>query len=163
MPGKEIIKPFSELDFSQVIAGRNEIDQYNPQRFEMCQLDAIVHEDLERKICVGYKDATPDEFWVRGHMPDMALMPGVIQCEAVAQLASYFVCKYGLLGVDRIGLGGMEEVRFRRAVVPGDRLVLMLTELKCRRGAVIMCYFQGYVNEKLAVEGKIKGVPLPKV
>ena len=65
--------------------------------------------------------------------------------------------------MDRIGLGGMEEVRFRRAVVPGDRLVLMLTELKCRRGAVIMCYFQGYVNEKLAVEGKIKGVPLPKV
>ena len=163
MAGKEIIKPFSEIDLNNVVADKAEIEKYNPQRFELSQLDAVVFEDLDNLVCVGYKDATPDQFWVRGHMPEMPLMPGVIMCEAAAQLSSYFVIKHGLLGVDQVGLGGLEEVRFRKAVVPGDRLVLMLTQTKCRPRAVIVCYFQGYVNEQLVVEGHIKGVPLPKV
>ena len=57
----------------------------------MEQLTAIVFDDVERGICVGYKDISPDEFWVRGHMPGMPLMPGVIMCEAAAQLCSYHV------------------------------------------------------------------------
>src|SRR3989304_2463245 len=62
-------------------------------------------EDQERKICVGYKDLRPDEFWARGHMPNMPLMPGVIMCEAAAQVASYYSHKYKLMeGI--IGFGG---------------------------------------------------------
>jgi len=159
---KDIILPFSEFDPNRVIADREEIQKINPQRHEMQQLDAIVFEDLDRRICVGYKDATPNEFWVRGHMPDMPLMPGVIMCEAAAQLASYFASRHDLLGSPLIGLGGLEEVRFRNIVVPGKRLYLMTEQIKIRRGAVIVCRFQGYVDEQIVVEGQIKGVPLPK-
>ena len=162
MSHKDIILPFSEFDLNRVIADREEIQRYNPQRFEMFQLDAIVFEDLDRRICVGYKDATPDEFWVRGHMPDMPLMPGVVMCEAAAQLASYFAVRHNLLGSPLIGLGGLEEVRFRNIVVPGNRLVLMSEQVKLRKGAVIVCRFQGYVDEQIVVEGQIKGVPLPQ-
>ena len=63
--------------------------------FEMEQLTAIVFDDVERGICVGYKDIGPDEFWVRGHMPGMPLMPGVIMCESAAQLCGYFVQRHG--------------------------------------------------------------------
>lgn len=163
MSVKGPIIPFAAFDEQSIVADRAEIQKYNPQRFEMFQLDAVVYEDLEKRICVGYKDLTSDEFWVRGHMPDMPLMPGVIMCEAAAQLSSYFVVKHDLLGSPRIGLGGLEEVRFRKAVVPGDRLLIMLSQLKCRRGAVIICQFQGYVDQQLVVEGQIKGVPLPEV
>ena len=83
-------------------------------------------------------------------------------CEAAAQLASYFAVRHNLLGSPLIGLGGLEEVRFRNIVVPGNRLVLMSEQVKLRMGAVIVCRFQGYVDEQIVVEGKIKGVPLPK-
>ena len=162
MSQKDIILPFSEFDMGRILVDRDGINEVNLQRFEMQQLDAIVVEDLDRLVCVGYKDATPDEFWVRGHMPGMPLMPGVIMCEAAAQLASYFATRHHLLGDGAIGLGGLEGVRFRNVVLPGNRLVLMSQMTKVRRGALIVCRFQGFVNEQIVVEGEIKGIPLPK-
>jgi len=88
-------------------------------------------------------------------------MPGVVMCEAAAQLSSYFAQKFDLLGCNVVGLGGLEEVRFRGTVVPGDRLVVVVERLKVRRGAMILCRFQGFVREALVVEGKIMGISLP--
>jgi 3-hydroxyacyl-[acyl-carrier-protein] dehydratase len=159
--GKHLLVDPAALDLTRVIADLEEIRRYNPQRFEMEQLTAIVLEDPQQQLCVGYKDVTPDEFWVRGHMPGKPLMPGVIICEAAAQLSSYFVQKYDLMGCDMIGFGGLEEVRFRGMVRPGDRLIIAAKLLKVRRGAMIVCTFQAYVGENLVCEGKIKGIPLP--
>jgi 3-hydroxyacyl-[acyl-carrier-protein] dehydratase len=94
-------------------------------------------------------------------MPGMPLMPGVIICEAAAQMCSYFALKYDLLGSKVVGLGGLEEVRFRDPVRPGDRLVVACQQLRVRRGAMIVCRFQAFVNNNIVAEGKIKGVPLP--
>jgi 3-hydroxyacyl-[acyl-carrier-protein] dehydratase len=158
---KDLILDFSEYDPDHVIADAEEIRRYNLQRFEMEQLSAVVFADPERAICAGYKDVTTEDFWVRGHMPGIPLMPGVVMCEAAAQLSSYFAQKYNLLGCPVVGLGGLEEVRFRGAVVPGDRLVVVVQRLKARRGAVILCHFQGFVRQTMVVEGKIMGVCLP--
>jgi 3-hydroxyacyl-[acyl-carrier-protein] dehydratase len=127
----------------------------------MEQLTAIVHEDLEKKICVGYKDIRRDEFWVNGHMPNMPLMPGVIMLEAAAQISAYFAQKNDYLGAKMIGFGGLEDVRFRDPVIPGDRLVLISQMVKSRRGRMIVCRFQGVVGESIVVEGVLKGIPLP--
>jgi 3-hydroxyacyl-[acyl-carrier-protein] dehydratase len=159
--GKDLILDFSEYDVNHVIADQEEIRRYNLQRFEMEQLTAVVYADADRGICAGYKDLTDAEFWVRGHMPKMPIMPGVVMCEAAAQLSSYFAQKYDLLGCKIVGLGGLEDVRFRGAVVPGDRLVVVVQRLKVRRGAMILCRFQGFVRETLVVEGKIMGISLP--
>ena len=161
MAVKDLILDFSEYDVNHVIADQEEIRRYNLQRFEMEQLTAVVYADADRGICAGYKDLTDKEFWVRGHMPIMALMPGVVMCEAAAQLSSYFAQKFDLLGCNVVGLGGLEEVRFRGTVVPGDRLVVVVQRLKVRRGAMILCRFQGFVREALVVEGKIMGISLP--
>ena len=77
----------AKIDFSNVVADLDAIRKVNPQRFEMEQLDAIVMVDFAQKLIVGYKDVRFDEFWVRGHMPGYPLMPGVLMCEAAAQLA----------------------------------------------------------------------------
>jgi 3-hydroxyacyl-[acyl-carrier-protein] dehydratase len=142
---KELIIDPATIDFSRVIADIDEIRRYNLQRFEMEQLTAIVYEDPERSICVGYKDTSPNDFWVRGHMPGMPLMPGVIMLEAAAQLCSYYAQRLDLLGTRMIGFGGLEDVRFRDTVRPGDRLVLFCQLVKARRGKMLVSRFQGAV------------------
>ena len=161
MSDKDLIFDLSAIDLDHVIADIDEIRRHNPQRFEMEQLTAIVHEDLENKQCVGYKDITDDEFWCRGHMPGMPLMPGVIMLEAAAQMCSFFVHKYDLLGDVIVGFGGLEEVRFRDPVFPGDRLYLLCQMTKLRIGRMIVCKFQGVVRGSVVVEGILKGIPIP--
>lgn len=162
MLNRDLILDVSKIDFDHVVADIEEIRRYNPQRFEMEQLTAIVHEDPVANICVAYKDITDHEFWIRGHMPGMPLMPGVIMCEAAAQVCGYYSQKYKLLGENTIvGFGGMEEVRFRDPVRVGDRLVLLCELIKLRRGAMSVSHFQGVVGEQIVVEGKMKGIPLP--
>ena len=163
MAPRDYIIPPTAYDLNRVVADIHEIRRWNKQRFEMEQLTAIVYEDESRGLCVGYKDVTRDEFWVRGHFPAMPLMPGVLMCEAAAQLSSYYTQKHALLGKDAhvVGFGGMEEVRFREPVVPGDRLVIAVERVRVRIGAMIVCRFQGLVRESIVVDGIIKGVPLP--
>ena len=101
------------VDLNKVVADQAAIHAVNPQRFEMDQLTAIVHVDPSQHVVVGYKDVGADEFWVRGHMPGYPLLPGVLMCEAAAQLCSYYICTNGLMQGDFIGFGGLENVRFR--------------------------------------------------
>jgi 3-hydroxyacyl-[acyl-carrier-protein] dehydratase len=149
----------SQLDCKRVLAGRKEIERVNPQRFEMEQLTAIVHMDASQQLIAGYKDVTAEEFWVRGHMPDYPLMPGVVMCEAAAQLCSYYYMTNGPMLGDFLGFGGMENVRFRGTVRPGDRLVLIAKNIKMNRR---QCIFnvQGFVGSTMVFHADIIGVPL---
>ncbi|MFP6621819.1 MAG: 3-hydroxyacyl-ACP dehydratase FabZ family protein [Pirellulaceae bacterium] len=161
MSPKDLLIDPALLDYDQVVADLDEIRRYNPQRFEMEQLTAVIYEDLEEYACAGYKDIGRDEFWVRGHMPDMPLMPGVIVLEAAAQLCSFFSQKHDLLGAAVIGFGGLENVRFRAPIIPGDRLLLICKMTKVRPGRMIVCRFQAVVGETLVVDGTLKGIPIP--
>ncbi len=161
MSVRELILDPTDLDFRNWIADANEIRKYIPQRFEMEQLTAVIYEDHERNVCAAYKDVTHQDFWVRGHMPSLPLLPGVLMLEAAAQLCSYFCQRHDLLGCEIIGFGGLEDVRFRDPVVPGDRLLLLCQLRKLRRGQMVIAKFQGLVRDTLVVEGTLKGVPLP--
>lgn len=162
MTGKPRIFDLSTLDLNRVVADQDEIRQQNPQRFEMEQLNAVIYEDMQTHTCVGYKDVTHQEFWVRGHMPGMPLMPGVVMLEACAQLCSYYAHKYRLLGEGLvIGFGGLEEVRFRDPVLPGCRMYILSRLAKIRPGRLLVSDFEGVVGDSLVVEGRLKGIPIP--
>ena len=77
MSRKGFIVDPATVDFDNVIADIEAIRAVNPQRHEMEQLTAIVYEDIEKGVCVGYKDVTDREFWVRGHTPGINGMPGM--------------------------------------------------------------------------------------
>ena len=161
MAGKDLILDFAEYDVNHIVADLEEIRKYNPQRFEMEQLTAVVYVNEQDYSCVGYKDVTDKEFWVRGHMPGLPLMPGVVMLESIAQLCSFVTQRYDLLGAEIVGFGGLENVRFRGLVLPGDRLIVMCKLDKVRRERMIVCQFQGIVGDQIVVEGKLKGIPIP--
>ena len=151
---------FDLFDFDNPVFTQEELRAVNPQRFEMEQLNAIVYVDQVNHGAAGYKDVGHDEFWCRGHMPDFPLMPGVILCECAAQLAGFYARKYKLLGGDYLGFGGMNDVRFRAPVFPGNRLVLMAQLKKLRENRLAEFKFQGYVNRSMVFSGEMLGVPI---
>jgi 3-hydroxyacyl-[acyl-carrier-protein] dehydratase len=161
MPAKEFILDPAKIDCDCVVADMATIRQYLPQRYAMEQLTAIVVDDVERHICVGYRDITENEFWVSGHMPGMPIMPGVIMCEAAAQVLTFHIQRNELSGAEVVGFGGLDNVKFRGVVKPGDRLVIVIQVTKHRRGRMVACRFEGFVGESLVCEGELAGVALP--
>ena len=157
------------VDLDACLADGDALLRVNPHRFEMIQLDKVIAIDDEAKAIVGLKDVRDDEFWVRGHFPDYAVMPGVLMCEAAAQLSGYYLITRKVMGEDQlVGFGGMEGVKFRAAVKPGDRVLLMAKATKLhRRQAVFHC--QAFVSStgsfadgrsQMAFHGDILGLPL---
>ena len=167
MNGKDLIVDPSSIDYSNIVADLEAIRRQNPQREAMEQLTAIVLDDPENKVCVGYRDLSEDEeFWHSGHMPGFALMPGVIMCEVAAQVCSFHSRKNDLLGCDVMGFGGLDGVRFRGMVYPGNRLTMACQVTNVRRGRLIAARFQGFVQRddgqhSIACEGEVRGIPLP--
>jgi 3-hydroxyacyl-[acyl-carrier-protein] dehydratase len=157
----EAIFDVRTLDLNRVLVDQEGIRKVNPQRFEMEQLTAIVHLDAEAGICVGYKDVRPDEFWVHGHMPGYPLMPGVLICEAAAQLTAYFTYAAHDRHGDFIAFSGLENVKFRGPVRPGDRLVLVAKRIKFHRRS-LHSMVQGFVNGVMVFQGEILGIPFSK-
>jgi 3-hydroxyacyl-[acyl-carrier-protein] dehydratase len=159
MPPKTLID-FSKFDFNKPMFNLQEIRKVNPQRDHMEQLSAVVHVNPETHSLVGYKDVTHDEFWCTGHMPGFPLMPGVILCECAAQLAGFYARKYNLLGGEFLGFGGMNDVRFRSPVFPGNRLIILVQLLEVRQKIRATFAFQGFVEDRMVFNGEMIGVPI---
>ena len=155
MPPKPILD-LSQLDLSKVIATQEEIYSWNPHRFEFQMLDGIFFADYENGTSAGYRDIRSDEFWVRGHIPGRPLFPGVLMIETAAQLVSYYAMTAAKRH-DFIAFAGVDGVRFRGQVVPGDRLIMIgkMLELRPRRciGAT-----QAFVGDEMVYEGTITGM-----
>jgi 3-hydroxyacyl-[acyl-carrier-protein] dehydratase len=160
MPPAPLADP-RQIDTSRVVVDIEGIRKINPQRFEMEQLTAIVHIDREQHIIIGYKDVRGDEFWARGHMPGYPLMPGVMICEAAAQLTGYYCSTLNILSGDFLAFSGLENVRFRGPVKPGDRLVLVAKATRISRRSM-QSHVQGFVGDKMVFEGDILGMPYSK-
>lgn len=157
MPPQLLIDP-STYDVSKVVMTLDEIRKYNQQRFEMEQLSGVLRFDPQAGEIVTYKDIGQNEFWIRGHIPGRPLMPGVIMIEAAAQMCSLY---FGLVekGDRFIGFGGVDEVKFRGQVVPGQKLVMLgkLVDLRPRRAIFDT---QGVVDGSMVFQAKITGMPL---
>jgi 3-hydroxyacyl-[acyl-carrier-protein] dehydratase len=104
-----------------------EIEALIPHRWPFLLVDRITEYDPDARRIVGIKGVTSTEWFFQGHFQGLPVMPGVLQVEALAQTMAVYVAKQPGFG-DRIGLfAGLDEVRFKRIVVPGDTLRLEVT------------------------------------
>ena len=116
-----------------VLLTTREITKLIPHRWPFLLVDRIVEEDRERGYIRGEKGVTASEWFFQGHFPELPVMPGVLQVEALAQTMAVYVARTDGFG-DRIGLfAAIEDCRFKRIVQPGDRLTLEVTMEKLGR------------------------------
>lgn len=121
---------------------RDEIKEFLPHREPMLLLDEVVVEDGK---AVGRYTVRGDEFFLQGHFPGNPIVPGVIQCEMIAQTAVALLpdCK----GKTPL-YTGLNNVKFKNPLLPGDTAV-MTVELTARKG--VFCFAKG----RLEANGKL--------
>lgn len=114
--------------------GQREIASLLPHRFPFQFVDRVLEFEDGQRI-LGVKNVSINEPYFRGHFPEQPLMPGVLICEALAQ-AGALLAQRSTDGVQAgrvVVLTGLDHVRFRRPVLPGDQLHLEVTLLRRRR------------------------------
>jgi 3-hydroxyacyl-[acyl-carrier-protein] dehydratase len=167
VPIDDIPVELGQLDYSKHVYDAAAIRAVNPHRGAMLMLDAIVYLDRERHIVVGYKDVLSSEFWVDGHFPNRPVLPGVLMCEAAAQLCNCYAVGEKFVPTDKLmGLGGLEECRFRGLVQPGERLVIAIQGLRVT-SRMTKFAAKGYVHRQgqfePAFEGIVIGVSIGRI
>ena len=156
---REPLIDLASIDLEALAFNREAIRTEILQRYEMEQLDGVILLDLENGVSVGYKDVRDDEFWIRGHIPGRPLLPGVMIIETAAQLCSFHFKKLYPASDRFLGFAGIEGVRFRGPVVPGDRLLIVAKGVDVRRRRAIFDT-QALVQGNIVYEGQIIGMPL---
>ena len=150
----------SKYNLESVKYTPDDIGKIIPHRGAMALLDAVVEIDEAKGIAIGYKDARADEFWASGHFPGNPLLPGVVLIEAAGQLAVFF---YKLCAPEvsnrLVVFGGVDHVRFRGSVRPGERVWLVAKRIEMNK-RVAKCEAQGFSAGKMVFEGTVIGIPV---
>ncbi len=159
MPPQFLIN-LDNIDLDNIIYDAEAIEQKNPHRFEMRQIDGIVYLDDTCTDIIAVKNVTDDEFWIRGHIPGRPHHARCLMVEAAAQMSSFAALKRINSDEDLfIGFGGIENVKFRQQVTPGDKLYILGKFIDVRRRRFTM-NVQGLVNGKMVFEASIIGMPV---
>ena len=137
----------------EVNLGADAIEKIIPHRYPMLLVDRMVElEDGARGV--GIKNVTANEWFFEGHFPGNRVMPGVLIVEALAQVAAITL----LRDMEQAGkipmFGGIEKMRFRRPVTPGDQLRLAFT-LERLRGPVGRGAVEATVDGQVVADGTI--------
>ena len=131
----------------------DEIRKLLPHRYPFLLVDRIVELELSKRI-VGIKNVTINEPFFTGHFPEKPIMPGVLILEAMAQAGGVLAFKSfpGMEG--SVFFTGIDEARFRRPVIPGDQLKMIVEVVRHRREIWV---FNGkaLVDDDIAAEARI--------
>lgn len=126
-----------------------EIMKMIPHRYPFLLIDRIT-ECVPGKYCKGYKNVTMNENFFNGHFPGNPIMPGVLQIEAMAQISAGILMTLEEYKGKLVVFAGIDGVRFKNIVRPGDRLD-MEVELTKIKGPIIKAQGKAFVDGKLTV------------
>jgi len=133
-----------------------EIMRILPHRYPFLLVDRVVELEQEKRI-VALKNVTINEPFFMGHFPGLPVMPGVLTIEAMAQtgaILSLIERSPEELKNAAVYLTGIDEARFRKPVVPGDQLRIVVEVLR-RKASVWKMRGQAFVGEDLAAEATL--------
>ncbi|HON53311.1 MAG TPA: 3-hydroxyacyl-ACP dehydratase FabZ, partial [Bacteroidales bacterium] len=140
--------------YANPIVDINGIKKMLPHRYPFQLVDKIMY--LSESEVIGVKNVTNNEPFFQGHFPDEPVMPGVLHLEAMAQCG-------GVLALSTVEnpelystyFLGMDKIKFRRKVIPGDVLVFRLKLLTPIRRGIVHMECQAFVGDQLATEGEL--------
>src|SRR5947207_3882363 len=131
----------------------DEVMQILPHRFPFLMVDRIISFETETK-CVGVKTVTINEPFFQGHFPGHPVMPGVMQVEAMAQVASILLYKLAKTS-SRVGyFMSADDVKFRKPVLPGDTMFVHAEITKSRGERLAKAKCHCVVNDAIVSEGE---------
>lgn len=134
--------------------GINEIMRILPHRYPFLLVDRVVEVDGIRRA-VGIKNVTINEAYFQGHYPGQPIMPGVLQIEAMAQIAGVLLLRK-LENTGKVAaLTGIDKVRLRKAVYPGDQLRLEAVAIRVKP-SIGHVRTTAKVNDKVVAEAELR-------
>ncbi|OGQ94177.1 MAG: 3-hydroxyacyl-[acyl-carrier-protein] dehydratase FabZ [Deltaproteobacteria bacterium RIFOXYD12_FULL_57_12] len=132
-----------------------EILKLLPHRYPFIMVDRILEIELGTKI-LGLKNVTINEPFFQGHFPSEPIMPGVLLLEGMAQAGGIlaYLSKQEMIGKELIYFAGLDAVRFRQPVIPGDQVIYAMTVLK-HKGKIWKMAGRATVDDKLVAEAEL--------
>ena len=145
----------TEMADDNQIIDIKEILRLLPHRYPFVLVDRILEIELGKSI-VGLKNVTINEPFFQGHFPAEPVMPGVLILEGMAQVGGVlaYLTDYDKFSDELLYFAGLDGVRFRRKVVPGDQLIIK-TQVVKRKGKIYKLSSQAFVDEQLAAEANL--------
>jgi 3-hydroxyacyl-[acyl-carrier-protein] dehydratase len=137
-----------------------EIQKIIPHRAPFLLIDRVLELE-DGKRAVGLKNVSGNEPFFSGHFPGQPIMPGVLILEALAQLGAVALLIQQEYAGKLALFAGLDEVKFKRQVVPGDQLLLQ-AEIQKMRGNFGFAQGQAFVGTDLAASGLIKFAIVPR-
>jgi 3-hydroxyacyl-[acyl-carrier-protein] dehydratase len=153
------VSPATSLDLEAITApfGRDVIEQLIPHREPFLFVDEVLELEPGARV-VARKEVRGDEWYFAGHFPGRPVLPGVIMVEALAQACAIAVFSmpehHGKLPL----FGGIDKIRFKRIVSPGEELI-MTCKVELVRGVIGRGTATGRVDDELAVRGSLVFIP----
>jgi 3-hydroxyacyl-[acyl-carrier-protein] dehydratase len=138
---------------NNVVLSVEEIQKLLPHRYPFALVDRII-DYVPGKKAVGIKNVTFNEPHFQGHFPDRPIMPGVLIIEAMAQVGGVVLTQMADLNGGLFMFAGIDGVRFRRPVVPGDQLIMTVELLSVKRRRFGKMQGRAEVDGQLAAEGE---------
>ncbi len=130
-----------------------EIQKFLPHRYPMLLVDGIEELELGKRVR-GFKNVSANESFFQGHYPGMPIMPGALVVESMAQVSAMILLADPKFSGYKPLLAALDEVKFKKPVYPGDRLITEAEVLWFRNGLGCV-QARASVDGELAAEGKI--------
>ena len=132
---------------------KEEIKNIIPQREPFLMIDEV-EEYVPGESAIAYKNVNEQEWYFKGHFPDNPIMPGVLIVESLAQTGAIAILSMNENKGKNALFGGIDKMRFKTKVVPGDRLKLEVKIIK-RKGPIGVGEAIATVDEKIVAKGEL--------
>ncbi|MBQ2938660.1 MAG: 3-hydroxyacyl-ACP dehydratase FabZ [Clostridia bacterium] len=132
---------------------KEEIKKIIPQREPFLMIDKV-EEYIPGESCIAYKNVNEDEYYFKGHFPGNPIMPGVLMVEALAQTGAVAILSMEENKGKNALFGGINNLKFKKQVVPGDTLKLEVKIIK-KKGPIGIGEALATVDGKVAVKGEL--------
>ncbi len=152
-PEQPAASPAPSTDDAPTVLSIEDIHKLLPHRYPFSLVDRII-EYIPGKLAVGIKNVTFNEPHFQGHFPGRPIMPGVLIVEAMAQVGGVVLTQMADLQGGLFMFAGIDGVRFRRPVVPGDQLIMTVELISVKRRRFGKMQGKATVDGQLAAEGE---------